>query len=177
MLSVVSMPVENRHNWALLLIGSADFIEGATRIQKYGFLSAMTLKGLVNRGFYNDWIASKYGPFSPSLADDIDNLVNLGFVEKHRVKNEHDYWVERFALSLRGKEIFNKIRREEEPYVSQIQEKIVWRYNNRKLMDVLKDVYYQFPEYAAASSIRPKVGKKIYESDSYLNTQLDESYD
>lgn len=171
------LPLEERHNWALLLIGSADYIEGATRIQKYAFLGAMTIKGLTYKGFYNDWIASKYGPFSPSLADDIDNLVKLGFVQKYRVKNEYDYWVERFALTPKGKEMFNKIKPEGEPYASQIQEKIVKHYNNKKLMDVLHDVYYQFPEYAAASSIKPKVGKKIYESDSYLNTQYDTSYD
>jgi uncharacterized protein YwgA len=161
--------------WALLLVGLADYIEGATRIQKYGFLGAKNIKGLTSRGFYDDWKPSKYGPYSPTLARDIDALVSAGLIKKFKVKNNYDYWVDRFALSDEGRTRFNVLNQDEKLVTSEIKEKIIDQYNNKSLMDVLHDVYSQFPEYAVNSTIRSQVGRKIYESDSYLNPQYDES--
>lgn len=162
-----------RPNWALILIGLADFIEGATRIQKYAFLGAQTVKGLTDRGFYHDWMPSKYWPFSPALASDLDALVKTGMVGKYAIKNEYGYAVDRFALTPAGRNTFQSILKDATPYSDKLQQ-IITQYNGKPLMDILHDVYYQFPEYAVASVIRPKVAKRDYESDSYLNPNYDE---
>lgn len=164
-----------RSDWALLLIGLADYVEGATRIQKYAFLSAKGIKNLTNRGFYNDWKASNYGPFSPSLAQDINTLVAKGLANKFKVKNNFDYWVDRFALSDSGRTRFNVLNENERFTTDEIKQKVVQYYNNKSLMDILHDVYSNFPEYAVNSTIKSEVGRRQYESDSYLNTQFDES--
>lgn len=169
--------VSERAKWALLMIGLAEWIEGATRLQKYAFLGAKTIKGLVNEGFYSDWIASRYGPFSPSLAEDIETLVKGGFVGKYPVKSSDDHWVHRFALTPIGRERFEPIRKENERYATELKKRIVDHYNQMTLMDIIHDVYYHFPEYAVSSTIKSEVARKTYESDSYLNPQFDYSND
>jgi uncharacterized protein YwgA len=170
---VYSVSVD-RPDWALIIIGCTDFIEGATRIQKYGFLGFKMIKGLTNKGFYNDWIASKYGPFSPSLANDIDSLVSNGLIQKKPVKNEYNYLVDRFILTSSGEIKFRNLIQQEGKVINELKTKIIDKYNTKTLMDILHDVYYQFPEYAMKSRIKPNVGRKIYESDSYLSIERDE---
>jgi len=48
-------------------------------------------------------------------------------------------------------------------------------HGTKSLIDLLQDVYYQYPNYAIASKIKAEIGKKIYESDSYLSKQYDNS--
>jgi uncharacterized protein YwgA len=167
-----SSPPE-RQNWALVMIGSVDYIQGATRLQKCAFLGAKRIKGILNEGFYDDWIASKYGPFSPNLASDIGNLVESRLVIPYKVKNEYGYFVDRFALSDLGREKYKSILTGYEPYASKLKE-IIEMYQGKELIDILHDVYALFPDYAYSSVIRPKIAKKAYESDSYLNTELDQ---
>jgi uncharacterized protein YwgA len=162
-----------RSDWPILIIGLAEWLAGATRLQKYAFLASKTLKGLVEKGFYNDWIASKYGPFSPSLAADMHTLIGMNLVAKFPVKNEFGYSVDRFALTNAGTSRLRKVRVEARPFDDGLAQ-IIRRYKEKSLMDILHDVYYQFPQYALTSSIKPKVASRIYESDSYLNPLYDE---
>jgi uncharacterized protein YwgA len=97
-----------RARWALILLGQDDWIEGATRIQKYAFLGAMTIKGILDQGFYRDWMPSKYGPFSPNLAEDLRIFVDSNLVGKYKVKNEFGYPVDRFALTDQGRQILKE---------------------------------------------------------------------
>ncbi len=168
--------MSERSTWVILLIGLADWIEGATRVQKYAFLGARTVKGLTEHGFYDDWMPSKYGPFSPNLAEDLEALVNASLVGKYPVKNDFGYPVDRFALTEQGRVKFSALPKDMKTFGKNLQE-IVSRYKNKTLMDLLHDVYLQFPEYAYSSTIRPQIAKKIFESDSYLNPQFDESED
>jgi uncharacterized protein YwgA len=164
----------DRSNWALVIIGSADYVEGATRLQKYAFLGSKRIKGIIDKGFYSDWIASKYGPFSPNLAADMEGLVQSKLVIPYKMKNEYGYFVNRFALSDSGREKYRSILVGYEPFASKLKE-IVTTYHGKELMDVLHDVYTLYPEFAYDSVIRPRIAKKAYESDSYLNPELDSS--
>jgi uncharacterized protein YwgA len=165
-----------RAKWTLILLGQTDWIEGATRVQKYAFLGAMTIKGIIDKGFYHDWVPSKYGPFSPNLAEDLTALVKSGLVGKYPVKNEFGYPVDRFALTDSGREKLRGVEKESDQYWDKLKE-IVLQYKEKSLMDLLHDVYVQFPSFAYSSSIRPQIAKKKYESDSYLSKEFDESSD
>jgi len=162
-----------RTEFPILLIGMHDYVEGATRLQKYAFLSAMQIKELRSFGFYNDWRASNFGPFSEKLASDVTTALHDGLISKFPVKNRYDYLVDRFAVSESGKTLFDTLKWD----YSRVYNKIfslTSRFQSKSLSELLQNVYYQYPQYATASKIKAEMGKKIYESDSYLSTMYDE---
>ena len=166
------MTINERSKWVLLLIGLTDWIEGATRLQKYAFFGSKNIKGLTRRGFYNDWIPCNYGPFSRNIAEDIKILLKEDFVRKNAVKGEHNLWVDRFSLNDKGREEFEKFRNVNDKFANELQ-KIVKYYERQTLMGMIHDVYYLFPEYAIYTRIKSQVGRQSYESDYYLNPQHD----
>ena len=162
-----------RSDFPVFLVGMYDYVEGTTRLQKYAFLSAMQIKELRNVGFYDDWKASNFGPFSAKLANDIDTAIKHEFVKNHTVTNPYNFKVDRFAVTKQGKKIFDELK----DYYANLYNKILGitsRYQQKSLAQLLQDVYLQYPQYASASTIKAQVGKGIYESDSYLSTQYDE---
>lgn len=165
-----------RSNWALAVISAADHIEGVTRLQKYSFLIAKRIKGITDTGFYDDWQPSKYGPFSGQLADDIRYLVSHGLIKDEIKPNRYGYDVEILMPSERARSRITGLYNEYPHYYEGIK-KIVDIYQRKSLIDVLHDVYYLYPQYATQSVIRRQVGKKAYESDSYMNPEYDTSND
>ena len=162
-----------RSVFPIFLIGMHDYVEGATRLQKYAFLSAMQIKELRNVGFYNDWKASNFGPFSAELASDLETAINDDQIKKHPVTNAYGFKVDRFAATENGKKTLKDLKHKH----ANIYDKILTvtkMYQSYSLSQLLQDVYYQYPKYASASTIKAKVGRGIYESDSYLSTQYDE---
>lgn len=159
-----------RSDFPLVLIGIAGVVEGATRLQKYGFLCNMKINDLKKMNFYDDWMASHYGPFSPALATDLVISEKLGLIQKFQVTNSYGYPVERFSLS--NPKVADQFMNEHQTEYKKIKE-IISFYQQRTLSDLLQDVYYQYPQFTKASEIRAEIGKKIYESDSYLSTQYD----
>lgn len=163
-----------RPSWPLVIIGASDFVEGATRIQKFAFLGFKRIKGITQKGFYDDWQASKYGPFSPNLANDIGALLETGFIGKFKVRNAYGYFVDRFALTDSGRNVANITKAKYKQETERLAE-IVKTYEGKDLIDILHDVYSLYPEFAYRSVIRPKVARRDYESDSYLNPPTDET--
>jgi len=163
-----------RSDFPIFLVGMHDYVEGITRLQKYAFLSAMQIKELRNVGFYDDWKASNFGPFSAKLANDIDTTIKNEFIKKHMITNAYDFKVDRFAVTEQGKKILDELKYDYASLYNKIQG-ITSRYQQKSLAQLLQDVYYQYPQYASASTIKAEIGKRIYESDSYLSTQYDES--
>ena len=160
-------------NFSVILIGMHNYVEGATRLQKYAFLSAMQIKNINSEGFYNDWKASHFGPFSAMLAQDVDKAIKDGIIEKHSLTNPYGFKVDRFAVSEGGKGVFTNLKTEHHNLYDKIL-KITKRYQGLSLSRLLQDVYYQYPNYASASTIKARIARKIYESDSYLSTEYDE---
>lgn len=166
--------MNSRSQWALALIDAAGYVEGVTRLQKYAFLVAKRVKGVTKLGFYDDWQPSNYGPFSKELANDITQLVNDCLVKDEIKPNRFGYKVSMLALTERAAGRVNDIKNTCPQYYDEIR-KLVSIYQNKKLIDVLHDVYYLYPQYAIQSKIRPRVGREVYESDSYLNPEYDNS--
>ena len=160
-------------NFSVMLIGMYDYVEGATRLQKYAFLSAMQIKNIHSKEFYHDWKASHFGPFSAMLAQDVDKAIKDGIIKKHSLTNTYGFKVDRFAVTDRGKGVFINLKNEHQNLYGKIL-KITKRYQELSLSRLLQDVYYQYPKYASVSTIKAKIARKIYESDSYLSTEYDE---
>lgn len=159
--------------WILSIISAGGTIEGATRLQKYAFLIANRVKGITDLGFPTDWKPSDYGPFSKQVAMDICHLVNRQLITEDRA-NKNGYTVAIFRPTQSASSWVNDVENQYPKYVESIR-KIVNIYQSKRLMDVLHDVYYLYPEYAINSKIKAEVGRQTYESDSYLNPEYDYS--
>lgn len=170
----IMMNNDDRSIWTLVLIDSANGVEGITRLHKYAFLIANRIKGITKQGFYNDWRASNYGPFSGDLADDIKSLTDKHLIKNSPMSNKYGYKVGVLTVTEKGKKDISTFKERNSKYIGEIK-KLVNAYQSKELIDLLHDVYYLYPQYAIASKIRDKVGKKIFESDSYLNPEYDNS--
>lgn len=164
--------VSDSTKWLILLVQEAGHVEGVTRLQKYAFLVAHRIKGVTDAGFYKDWMPSNYGPFSPSLAGDLTQAVESHFLTQSTKTNSYGYKVGVFIPTAESTIVTNDLR---ERYSKQIKEihKLVEMYQNKNLMDILHDVYALYPQFATQSVIRAEVGRRIYESDSFLNPEYD----
>ena len=157
----------------VLLVGMHKNVEGATRLQKYAFLSAMQIKNIDKIGFYNDWQAGHYGPFSIDLAQAIALAIQKGHIKRIQVTNVYGFQVDRFAVTEKGKAVLHNLKNKYPDFYNKIL-KITQEYQKLSLFRLLQYVYYRYPKYAANSVIKDKIGKNIYESDSYLNSYQEE---
>jgi uncharacterized protein YwgA len=164
----------NRSNWALALIDTANYVEGLTRLHKYAFLASKKIRGISKLGFYEDWQASDYGPFSKDLARDICVLTDKELIKHEEKPNKYGYKVDFISATEQGSKVIKEFEERFKKYINELH-KIIEIYQSKRLLDLLHDVYYLYPQYAVQSKILAKVGKEIYESDSYLNPQYDNS--
>lgn len=164
--------VSDRSKWLLVIVQEAGHVDGVTRLHKYAFLIANRIKGITNIGFYKDWMPSNYGPFSPQLANDINDAIRSHFLDQTEKTNSYGYKVGVLMPTESSKTFTSDLRTAYPKYINEIH-KIVQIYQDKKLMDVLHDVYALYPQFVSQSKIRAEVGKNIYESDSWLNPEYD----
>jgi len=166
------MQIEERIKWILVLIHKANYVEGRTRLQKLAFLVRFMAKAIDPKEFYDDWQPGRYGPFSRRLAEDIDFMLKEELIGAWPVPNEYGYKVERYALKEKGRAIVEDVIRKYPEKVKAI-ERVVKEYAQAPLMELLYDIYHQFPKYARFSEIKAEVDRKS----SYRDTILSEQYD
>lgn len=71
----------------LLLLLSGNEIVGTTRFQKLVFLTQFSKDKVSNKDLFN-FEAYKFGPVSKKLYDDLEFLVNIGYIEKSDEKGD-----------------------------------------------------------------------------------------
>jgi uncharacterized protein YwgA len=95
----------------VLLIINDNFVQGSTRLQKYGFLLAQEHNDIFNElsetytqlKFYNDWKPHYYGPFSEELQKDIDTCIKNGLLHK-RVFEYTGTRQDKYVLTIKGQD-------------------------------------------------------------------------
>jgi len=89
-----------------LLSVEPDGIDGRTAIQKLGYFASVKLKK--NAEYGPDY----YGPFSPSIAAHLENLVGLDFVVEKGRRTVRDRIMYSYHLTDDGQQISKKIKEE-----------------------------------------------------------------
>jgi len=149
--------------WLLVLIGSTKYVDGTTRLQKYGLL---TYKKIGKKEeFFSDWQPDKFGVFSKSLAKTTTLLVDEKYVAKDRIVNSYGKQTFRYRITEKGRNEIQDLVREKEDTVKEICG-IVQYYFGKSLKEVLADTYTLYPEYTTNSTIRPEVNKNRTEQES-----------
>jgi uncharacterized protein YwgA len=167
--------VSPRLRWLLVIIKLSQYVEGSTRLQKLAFLAHEQVKELAQHEFYNDWFPSKYGPMSRDLADDVK--ANTGqTIMKSQIRNDAGFMVDCFSLSTDGDSVADATIKES-PKIRNKIEAITAHYSKAPLMSLLHDVYYQYPQFATASTIRSTVVGKTGSAGTSLDPEFDDSSD
>jgi uncharacterized protein YwgA len=170
--SRLSIILTDRLKWLLVVVKLAGYVEGSTRLQKLAFLVSRQVKELFEHDFYSDWAPSKFGPFSKDLYNDVGAGISSKIIVKTSVKNAAGYSVDCFTLTDEGTRIAD-LELNENPKLKAKLEEVIKPYAKAPLMSLLHDVYYQYPEFTTASTIKADVAAKT----DYADTSLDPTYD
>ncbi len=188
-----NLKLSGKHILLLLLYSSGEKSEccepiaGRTRIMKMMFLFDRKIKKdfLKNSGIelisFPEFFAWDYGPFSKDIYNDLEFLINNGFIvndpldiEKTRIElSEHENWIEDFIFDeedefssfIENQESFHlteigKKFIEEKVYnkLSETQKNILIKFKkslNKATLDaILRYVYLEFPEFTSKSKIK-----------------------
>jgi uncharacterized protein len=143
--------------WLLVIIHLSGRVDGITRLHKMAFLTAQLALDSARVGFYTDWVPSKYGPFSPSLAGDVQVLIDQGDVRKDVEQLSPNAHMEKFSLTPLGEHFASTIERDHPKETDAIRKMIVAKYAKAPLMSLLHDVYYLFPQFTTESKIAGEI--------------------
>ena len=163
------MSLSINSKWLLVVIGSTKYVQGDTRLQKYGLL---VHKKNPDIKFYGDWEPGNYGGFSKSLASDTKTLMKSEFVISSDAVNSYGKKVARYRITDSGRNEIQDLLKEQEQIVRKICE-ITQYYFDKSLKEVLADVYTLYPQFTENSKIRPQVGKTQLELNSYLSPEFE----
>ncbi|MDE0525998.1 MAG: PadR family transcriptional regulator [Thaumarchaeota archaeon] len=142
-------PLKAEDKWLLAIVNLLPYVEGRTRLQKFGMLSFYEV--LKDEEFFDDWRPSHYGGYSSRLADSLKRLKAGGYVRADKVTVERDCQVNRYSLTEEGRHAIAEF----ETNSSRLEKikTILSHYFTRTLNDLLADVYQRYPELAANSKI------------------------
>lgn len=157
------MALSKSAKWLLILIGATRYVEGSTRLQKYGLLVSKKIGQ--KEEFFDDWQPYKFGVFSKSLAKTTSVLVGDGYVTADKVVNSYGKDTLRYRITDKGRNEIQDIIREKKDTVDEIC-RIPQYYFDKSLKEVLADVYTLYPEYTTNSTIKHKVNKDRIEQES-----------
>lgn len=158
-----SLNLSDKTMWLLSIIDSTPYVDGNTRLQKYGLLTnKITLK---DKSVYQDWESNNFGAFSQQLAIDAKILINNKCVKVHSIKNIHGEEHFRYFISEKGRDVLSSFKKS---YMSLIEKmKVITKYYfDKSLNELLVDAYLLFPEYTDKSKIKPLVRKTFLEKNS-----------
>jgi uncharacterized protein YwgA len=159
--------------WVMALIHFANYVEGKTRLQKLAFLSKQLIGEFNKISFYDDWDAGKFGPFSPSLSHDLNEMIASRYVSESPRANDYGFEVTCYVLTDEGRAMADDAI-ESNPKIAKAMKELVSRYSKASLMELLHDVYVQFPKYTIRSEIKSKIDHAIGYRDNRLSSEFDE---
>jgi len=137
---------------ALLYANDAEAVEGITRMQKLVFLAQENSNQLDEYNFRPD----SYGPFSVGLYDDLDQMVEEGYIQCDKTSTSNGNRKDVYSLTPKGREyleevlydygLIDQVPLEE---LTQLKSEI----NDMPLLKLLKGLYSEYPEMAENSEL------------------------
>jgi uncharacterized protein YwgA len=126
-------------------------VDGATRFQKLVFL-AQQETDLPNKYQYRP---DQFGPFSPQLHSDLEELAQQGLLERNEHVNEVGNTKYAYSITPDGIELIKRVLNRDDNIsrlFDQLQD-IKKQYNDEPLQDLLRYVYRSYTSYATESEL------------------------
>ena len=133
----------------VLYTADEQTLEGITRFQKLAFLAQRERDGAAPY----DFRADNYGPFAPELYDDIDRLVDAGFVDYQKDETQMGNTKQVYELNDKGRRAVENSDPEKFPVAVAELESLNEEFGDRSLWDVLEYVYTEYPRMARNSEL------------------------
>lgn len=122
-------------------------------MQKYGFLAYQLYRSdLKPLGFYSDWEAYHYGPFSMDLTCDLQEAERTGLIRTER-RQLGGRAVDFYSLGPKGTKRLSFMLRDHGDLVKRLYETFT-NLNRKSLDKILEEIYADYPQYAENSRIR-----------------------
>lgn len=136
---------------AVLYTQGRSSVEGATRFQKLVFL-AQQEGGIPDKYTYH---ADKFGPFSPQLHADLNELAHRGLLQQSERTNEVGNTKYIYSITPEGIQLAKKVLDKGEAISTLFGEiqNIKEQYNEEPLQELLRYVYRGYPTYATESEL------------------------
>lgn len=126
-------------------------IRGRTRLQQYGFLACQLYRAdLEPLGFYSDWEARRYGPYSADLARDRQEAEKAGLVRIER-RNMGGRTVDCYSLAPRGGKRLSDLLRDHGDLAGRIYETFT-NLNKKSLTELVDGICADYPQYAKSKT-------------------------
>ena len=138
----------------LTYANEGESVEGRTRLQKMIFLLLEQAPFFKHR---YDFVAHNYGPYSPELQSDIDDLIREGFlvvnyktVEEGKIK--YEYTITSIGASFITKILANRVNRKFKfSKILELAKEIKSDVNTKNLSSLLAEIYQRYPDFARYS--------------------------
>lgn len=155
-MAMEAMDLNDRQSWLLLIIDSASYVSGDTRLQKYGLIAS---KSVLKDSMYDDWKPYHYGAYSILICKDMESFKRDGLVNVYNVRDSNVY-----TLSEKGKKAIQSFKnRALDRYGDKVEKikQFLDNYQGKPLKILLADAYMQYPEYAGKSRIKDQIKDSI----------------
>ena len=122
-------------------------IRGRTRLQKYGFLAYQLYRAdLKPLGFYSDWEAYHYGPYSMDLTCDLQEAEKTGLI-KIESREHGGRAADFYSLAPKGAKRLSPLLHDHGDLVNRIYETFA-NLNKKSLDGPIGEIYADYPQYA-----------------------------
>ena len=156
----------------LVLLINQTTIVGRTRLQKYGFLAHQLHRpDLEPLGFYSDWEAYHYGPYSVDLACDLRDAEKAGLVKTERTDfGSRD--VDLYSLGPKGHKRLSSLLSDHGDLINRIHKTFV-NLNKKPLSVLIKEICADYPKYAVNSKIKDRVAAHDQDDGVRFNPKIE----
>lgn len=134
---------------AALAVAEDGEMEGITRFQKLVFLAQRERDGAAPYHFRAD----DYGPFSPDLYDDIDQLVAADLIEYDEYETDFGNKKQVYTLTDKGRRAIENSDKSDFPVSTEQLERLSEEFGDLDLWDLLEYVYTEYPRMARNSEL------------------------
>lgn len=154
----------------LLYTRNRTSVDGATRFQKLVFLAQQETDLPETYGYHAD----KFGPFSPQLHSDLEELDRRGLLERRTRTNEAGNAKYVYSITPKGIQLVGRLldRNQRIAGVFDTIQSVKKQYNDEPLQELLRYVYRKYPSYATETELDtdrlfdPDARSQFLESDS-----------
>lgn len=145
------MPESTLVPLTLLYTRHRKSVDGATRFQKLVFL-AQQETDLPEKYSYH---ADKFGPFSPQLHADLEELAGRGLLDRSEQTNEVGNTKYVYSITSEGIQLVQTLLSQNEQ-ISRVfgtMQNVKKQYNDEPLQELLRYVYRKYPSYATETEL------------------------
>ena len=138
----------SRYATLLLLLKHMGYVNGRVQFQKLVFLLEKNYH--INSGY--DFIPFKFGPYCQTIQEDIQHLIDYGYVEHEEVEKPGGEFLHRYQITEYGEQYI--LENDFGEIYDQVIQDLCYDFKNYSTRQIVEYVYENYPEYTAHSEIK-----------------------